>query len=145
MATYSGPECKKCGTTERYLPRESKREKTGACVRCKSRTTESWREENPEKYKSATLKWRAEHPERVKELERERQKRRRNNAEDIKKIRARQVIANKVNRGLLDRIETLVCRRCDSQAVDYHHPDYDTAWLVIPLCKECHIKEHSAE
>ena len=145
MATYSGPECKKCGTTERYLPRESKREKTGACVRCKLNKSASWRQENPDKHTAAILKWRAEHPEQVRELERQRQKRRRKNADELKKIRARQVIANKVNRGLLDRIETLVCRRCDNQAVDYHHPDYDDAWLVIPLCKECHHKEHSAE
>ena len=144
MATYSGPKCKKCGTTERYLPRESKREKTGACVRCKLSKSADWREENPDKHTAATLKWRAEHPEKVKELARQRQTRRRRNTEDIKKIKARAHIQRKVIRGELDRIEALVCRRCDSQAVHYHHPDYDAAWLVIPLCRECHIKEHSA-
>ncbi len=143
MATYSGPECKKCGTTKRYLPR--KREITGACVKCKLTKSAAWREANPEKQTAATLKWRAEHPEQVRELERQRQSRRQSNTDDIKKIKTRAHIQRKVNRGELDRIETLVCRRCDSQAVHYHHPDYDAAWLVIPLCRECHIKEHSAE
>ena len=136
-ATYTGPECKKCGNAERYLPRKNKREKTGACVACKLQKSAEWRKDKPEKQAAATKRWREEHPERVRELARNRER------DPIKK-NARQLIANRVHRGLLDRIDTLVCRRCSNQAVDYHHPDYDTPWLVIPLCRDCHQEEHSA-
>lgn len=136
VATYNGPECNKCGSTERHLPRRNRREKTGACVQCKLNKSAAWRKANPEKQTEATLKWRNDNPERVRQHES-------NRTICPRKKKARQVIANKVHRGLLDRIDTLVCRRCSNQAVGYHHPDYDKPWLVIPLCIDCHCKEHN--
>jgi hypothetical protein len=142
-ATYHGPECKKCGGTERYLPRKKRREKTGACVACKLKKSAEWRKENPELNKALQQQWRDEHPEEVRRLERDRNRRRRSQPEEAKKMRARALIGRKIKRGELNRIEELQCRRCDNQAVEYHHPDYDKPWLVIPLCKCCHTKEHN--
>ena len=142
-ATYQGPECKKCGNTERYLPRKNRREKTGACVACKLKKSAEWREDNPELQKAFTDDWRKKNPERVRELERERHHRRLKDPLQKPKLRARALISRKIKRGELNRIEELQCRRCDNQAVEYHHPDYDKPWLVIPLCKCCHTKEHN--
>jgi hypothetical protein len=143
VATYNGPECNKCGSTERYLPRTNRREKTGACVQCKLSKSAAWRKDNPEKHTAAILGWRKNNPERIKQIERRRACKRRADPEEKHKIKARAHINRKVIRRELDRIETLVCRRCSNQAVDYHHPDYDKPWLVIPLCKDCHCKEHN--
>jgi hypothetical protein len=143
-ATYIGPECKKCGSTERYLPRKHRREKTGACVACKLNKSAEWRKKNPELNKELVHKWRKEHLEEVRIIERNRSRRRRAKPEEARKMRARALIGRKIKRGELNRIEELKCRRCENQAEEYHHPDYDTPWLVIPLCRHHHQEEHSA-
>ncbi len=143
-ATYQGPECKKCGGTERYLPRKKRREKTGACVACKLKKSAEWRKDNPELNKTLQQHWREEHPEEVRRLERERNQRRRKDPVENQKMKARALIGRKIKRGELNRIEELICRRCDSQAQEYHHPDYDKPWLVIPLCRYHHQEEHAA-
>ena len=143
-ATYIGPECKKCGSTERYLPRKNRREKTGACVACKLNKSAEWRKENPEAQKALTDEWRKNNAERVLELERQNSERRRADPKQRHKLKARALISRKIKRGELNRIEELKCRRCENQAQEYHHPDYDTPWLVIPLCRHHHQEEHSA-
>ncbi len=143
-ATYHGPECKKCGGTERYLPRKNRREKTGACVACKLKKSAEWRKENLELNKKIQKKWRDEHPEEVRRLQRERHHRRLKDPLEKPKLKARALTQRKIKRGELNRIEELKCRRCDNQAQEYHHPDYDAAWLVIPLCRHHHQEEHSA-
>ena len=142
-ATYQGPKCEKCGGTKRYLPRKG-REKTGACVTCKLKKSAEWRKNNLERQKALTDDWRKRNPERVREIERNRNRRRRAKPEQAKKMRARALIGRKIKRGELNRIEELQCRRCDNQAVEYHHPDYDKPWLVIPLCRHHHNEEHAA-
>jgi hypothetical protein len=139
LSTYIGPECKKCGGTERHLPRKNKREKTGACANCKRRASKQWAKDNPEARALGQKRWRDENPEEARKHQRGRHHKR-----DKKKMRARALIGRKIKRGELNRIEELKCRRCENQAQEYHHPDYDTPWLVIPLCRHHHQEEHSA-
>jgi hypothetical protein len=139
LPTYIGPECKKCGGTERHLPRKDKREKTGACANCKRTKSKQWAKENPDARALGQRRWRNENPEEVRKHQRGRHHKR-----DKQKMRARALIGRKIKRGELNRIEELKCRRCENQAQEYHHPDYDTPWLVLPLCRHHHQEEHSA-
>ena len=144
LSTYIGPKCKKCGGTERHLPRKDKREKTGACANCKRKKSKQWAKDNPEARASGQKRWREEHPEEVRKLRRERHHRRLRDPLEKPKLKARALTSRKIKRGELNRIEELKCRRCENQAQEYHHPDYDTPWLVIPLCRHHHQEEHSA-
>jgi len=142
--TYQGTECKKCGGTERYLPRTDRREKTGACVTCKLKKSADWRKANPDLASTILKQWRKENPEKVRAMCRAAKARRRADPTEQPKIKARALVERKIRRGEFNRIEECKCRRCDNQAAEYHHPDYDTPWLVIPLCRQHHRDEHSA-
>ena len=59
--------------------------------------------------------------------------------------RARDTIATAVKRGKIPPASTLACLNCGHQATQYHHfRGYERQhWRdVIPLCRECHGKEH---
>lgn len=143
MSTYEGPECKKCGGTTRYLPRKERREKTGACVTCKLKKSADWRKEKPALSKALQRRWREDNPERVCKITRESSRKRRRDPAEKPKLYARALIQRKIQRGEMNKIYELKCRRCDNQAEHYHHPDYSVPWLVIPLCRTHHDEEHN--
>lgn len=59
--------------------------------------------------------------------------------------KAKAAVYRAVKQGLLPCISTQKCSRCDNQAQHYHHWSYErNHWLdVIPLCFDCHMKEHN--
>ena len=60
------------------------------------------------------------------------------------KTKAGDAVQGAVRLGKLSRINTQECNNCGSQAQNYHHPSYakEDRLNVIPLCLDCHWKEH---
>jgi hypothetical protein len=64
----------------------------------------------------------------------------------VDSVRARVAVGTAVRRGKLPVVSTMICCVCnEAQAEQWHHHNgYDKAhWLdVVPVCRECHGKEH---
>ena len=57
-------------------------------------------------------------------------------------IRARRVIGHAIHNGKLSHVSKYLCRTCDNQAQEYHHPDYSKPLEIVPLCRKCHVFIH---
>lgn len=64
-------------------------------------------------------------------------------------VKARMAVNNAVRRGELPHVSTMTCIRCEeAQAKEYHHYagyEQENWYRVIPLCTECHGREHRAD
>jgi len=60
-----------------------------------------------------------------------------------KKNKVQHKLFNEIRRKRLVHPSKLLCQDCNKQASEYHHPDYNKPFFVIPLCHSCHIKIHS--
>ncbi|HEY0089712.1 MAG TPA: hypothetical protein VGB37_12770 [Candidatus Lokiarchaeia archaeon] len=58
------------------------------------------------------------------------------------KIKAQQGIYRAKARNELKSAKEYKCFNCINQAEEYHHPDYNKPFTIIPLCKNCHILVH---
>jgi len=94
------------------------------------------REKNAEKAKANVRKWQKENPERTKEL-REKTKKK-----NIKKVRVRGLVDQRISTGKLKPNET--CEMCKKKCKTHaHHEDYDKPLDIKWLCTACHGKIHS--
>ena len=66
-------------------------------------------------------------------------------ARNPNRIKAESAVHSAIRAGRLPRPDTLLCHYCSKPAQEYHHwkgyePEH---WLdVVPVCIECHTKEH---
>jgi ribosomal protein S27AE len=63
----------------------------------------------------------------------------RTDPEHAKRVRARQRMGRRVQRGTLPRQP---CERCGAPEAQTHHPDYDKPTEIRWLCPKCHGAEH---
>jgi len=137
------------------------------CKICQRQSQESWRNRNPEQYRSSIARWQRHHREYLARLNRERiaqtpglgaeyQKRYRlahpesvresNRREKAKsrasgKTSARKKLSYRTCAGLIARPEN--CERCGASGrVHGHHPNYTRPLDVVWLCPRCHGAEH---
>lgn len=60
------------------------------------------------------------------------------------KIKARQLVNQKVRFGRMPKASDCICDKCNKQAAHYHHYlgyDFEHRYDVIPLCCKCHKEE----
>lgn len=75
--------------------------------------------------------YKRDHPQRVADL----------SGDALTKYQARKLIAGMVQRGELKRPE--FCPYCGStENIQFHHLDYNFPEIVMPMCSECHGREH---
>ncbi len=66
----------------------------------------------------------------------------RNYIKDKPKISAKNKIRYRVINGKMPKANKLKCNRCEKNATQYHHSDYNKPLEVEPLCGRCHKLEH---
>lgn len=86
--------------------------------------TRTWKELNPDKRQQGRIDYKEKHPERVK---------------------AHNAIHQAIQNGWMVSASACECYDCGGKANEYHHPDYEFVYLVIPLCFECHKIRHRKE
>ena len=169
MVTHK--KCSKCGvekpTSEYY---KDKRRKDGLYPHCKAchyvmTRKNSTTEEFKERARKASLRWyheqggkaknrltastdarresrrKYENSEAGKESRRKQHERRKQ--ESPEKFKAKDAVSYAVRVGHIPHISTRKCAECGEQATEYHHPDYDMKYHVVPLCRDCHAKTYT--
>lgn len=131
--------CTSCGISK--PPEDYHKFGNGLRPTCKPCTNYQNREiyrKNREKHLKAKRNYRINNPEaRRKTLEKyEESRKQERNAWSAVRI--------EIENGNLPRVSDLKCEHCSNKAQTYHHWSYEEShWLdVIPLCRECHGKEH---
>jgi len=140
--------CPKCGQSkpaDQFA--KDKRRNDGLQFYCRAchavmRQERYWGDESHREKQRA--QWR-EYGKRPKVQERKK-KREKTIGYQINTIRARVAVGTAVRRGHLSPASTMVCVVCKKAQAEqwHHHNGYDKAhWLdVVPVCRECHGKEH---
>lgn len=59
------------------------------------------------------------------------------------KARAHRLVNEKIQKRLINPPTKYQCIRCEDIARDYHHIDYSKPFLLIPLCRSCHLSHHN--
>lgn len=54
------------------------------------------------------------------------------------KCEARSQISREIKKGNIPSAKRNICYKCNSQAKEYHHPDYSQPLKVLSICGECH-------
>jgi hypothetical protein len=63
-------------------------------------------------------------------------------AKHPEKVKAQQLVRNRINKGRWPRASFFGCTDCSEQAAHYHHEHYDQPASVEPLCTTCHGIRH---
>jgi len=163
--------CTKCGAPKPLSEYYSdKRKKDGLYTQCKTCHYEATRknattEGGKKKAREASLRWyherggkeknrvtsasperresRAEYERSEAGKESRRKSCRNRQRENPEKIRAKTAVGYAVRKGHIPHISTRECAECGGQAEEYHHPDYNMKYHVIPLCKKCHAATYT--
>lgn len=149
--------CHKCNqefpATTEYFHRDASK-KYGVASRCKTcclAYQAKYSKENSEKKRAAAKLWAESNPDKARRNKRNSANRHHEQvlayhagyrADNPDKVKARKLVNLAVLRQEIPRADALECTDCGKRAAEYHHPDYEKPFEVVPLCRSCHAKRH---